>query len=97
MRIHGLKPFKFEVDDMRKYDILRAYLIEKRLLTCPNEVSSVIDMRITRVRKDTSAINRLRQEFPIIDHEGVHDFAQKYDLKFEFYYRPKEHKFEIDF
>ena len=87
MRIHGLKPFKLETDALRNFDILRAYLIEKRLLSFPNEVPSVIDMRITRVRQDTSAIYRLREEFPIIDHESIHDFATKYDLKFEFYYR----------
>ena len=85
MRIYSLKPFKFEQDNDRNYDILRAYLIEKRLAISPNEVPNVINQRVNRVRCDTFAINQLKLEFSHIDNDTVYQFATKYDVKFVFY------------
>ena len=87
MRIYSLKPFKLEQDNDRNYDILRAYLIEKRLTISPNEVPNVINQRVNRVRCDTFAIDKLKLEFPYINHDTVGQFASNYDVKFVFYYR----------
>ena len=100
MRIYSLKPFKLESDSDRQYDILRAYLISKRLQAIPNEVPNVINQRVHKVRCDTSAIQKLRQEFPVIDETSVSAFAYKYDLQFMFFYRKNsrqqmEHVFKI--
>ena len=60
MRKYDLKPFKFENDRDRKYDILRSVLLENSIRDLSGDEADVIKNRFSRARNDTSAIENLK-------------------------------------
>ena len=87
MRKYELKPFKLESDPDRYYDILRSVLINEKLQNLPHGGANLVSKRIQRAKQDTSAINNLKEDFPVINHESVELLANRFDVKFIFYWQ----------
>ena len=85
MRKHDLKPFKFEKDIERKYDILRSVILENSISGLYRDQHALINDRFSRARKDTSGIENLKKDFPTINTASVEDLSRRYNVKFKFY------------
>ena len=85
MKKHDLKPFKFEKDIERKYDILRSVILENSISGLYRDQQALINDRFSRARKDTSGIENLKKDFPTINTSSVEDLSQRFNVEFKFY------------
>ena len=85
MRKYDLKPFKFENDRDRKYDILRSVLLENSIRDLSGDEVELIKKRFSRARNDTSGIENLKKDFQFINDESVFELSERFDVTFKFY------------